>query len=40
MSDTSIRRRVLEMLAISLGTAFVTALIGFAVRTVFGVVIT
>jgi VIT1/CCC1 family predicted Fe2+/Mn2+ transporter len=39
MSDTSIRTRVLEMLAISLGTAFVTAVIGFVVRTVFGVAI-
>ena len=40
MSDTGIRTRVLEMISISLGTAFATALIGFVVRTVFGVVIT
>ena len=39
ISDTSIRNRILEMLAISLGTAFATALIGFIVRTVFGVAI-
>ncbi len=39
ISDTSIRSRILEMLAISLGTAFVTALVGFLVRTVFGIAI-
>ncbi len=39
ISDTNIRTRILEMLAISLGAAFVTALIGFIVRTVLGIVI-
>ncbi|MCL4371870.1 VIT1/CCC1 family protein [Candidatus Marsarchaeota archaeon] len=39
ISDTSIKRRVGEMLVLSLGTAFVTALIGFIVRVVFGIAI-
>ncbi len=39
LSDTSIKRRVGEMLAISLGAAFITALIGFIIRVVFGIAI-
>lgn len=39
MSDTRIKTRVVEMLAISLGTALATAAIGFVVRTVFGIAI-
>ena len=39
ISDTGIKRRVLEMLAISLGTAFVTALIGFLIKVMLGIVI-
>jgi VIT1/CCC1 family predicted Fe2+/Mn2+ transporter len=37
MSDTSIRRRVAEMLAISLGVAFVTILAGILAKSYFGV---
>ena len=40
ISDTGIKRRIAEMLAVSLGTALVTALIGFAIKTFLGVVIT
>ncbi len=39
ISDTGIMKRILEMLVVSLGAAFATALIGFIVRTVFGVAI-
>jgi VIT1/CCC1 family predicted Fe2+/Mn2+ transporter len=39
ISDTGVKARILEMLAISLGTAFVTAAIGLLVRVVFGVTI-
>ncbi len=39
ISDTSIKFRVLEMLAVSLGAAAVTSLIGFAVRIGLGIVI-
>jgi VIT1/CCC1 family predicted Fe2+/Mn2+ transporter len=39
ISDTSIRTRVMEMLAVSLGAALVTTLIGLVMKTVFGIVI-
>ena len=39
ISDTRIMDRIMEMLAVSLGTALVTAIIGFVVRTVFGIAI-
>ncbi len=39
ISDTSIKTRIVEMLAVSLGAAAVTALIGFTVRTILGIAI-
>ena len=39
ISDTGIKHRILEMLAISLGTAFITALIGFLIKVMLGIVI-
>lgn len=39
LSYTSVRRRISEMLAISLSVAFVTILLGSIIRTVFGITI-
>ena len=39
ISDTGIKHRILEMLAVSLGAAFVTALIGFLIKVMLGIVI-
>ena len=39
ISDTSIKRRIIEMLTVSLGAAAVTAIIGLVVRIVFGIAI-
>ncbi len=39
ISDTSIKRRIIEMLTVSLGAAAVTAIIGLVVRMVFGIAI-
>jgi len=39
ISNTNVKNRVIEMLAVSLGAALVTAIIGFTVRVVLGIVI-
>lgn len=39
ISDTSVKRRIMEMLTVSLGAAAVTAIIGLVVRMVFGIAI-
>ena len=39
ISDTSIKRRIIEMLTVSLGAAAVTAIIGLVVRIAFGIAI-
>ncbi|MEM0154670.1 MAG: VIT1/CCC1 family protein [Methanothrix sp.] len=39
ISDTSIKRRIIEMLTVSLGAAAVTTIIGLIVRIVFGIAI-
>ena len=39
ISDTSIKRRIIEMLTVSLGAALITTIIGLVVRLVFGIAI-
>ncbi len=39
VSSTSVKKRIAEMLAISLSVAFVTIVLGYVIRTVFGITI-